>query len=209
MGSKHRRTKKRTNHSSASTRFTISRPDGTIERSNLVYPSSNDRNASIEIQRFNKVKNINWSTRCVRAQCTDSGSSSEGIERENIEIHPPPPIQPAGGDAGNIIMENNSRKLKDTKHVEHQKHHHAPKESASWTTLYKRCSMTFAMKHQKAAKYLQEVSWTYGFLLLMAKQVLDYSLLHVQYADHLLQVQKNCKSTKFKASKGIALLSNK
>lgn len=58
--------------------------------------------------------------------------------------------------------------------------------------------MTFAMKHQRVAKYLQELLQTFGSLRLMAKQVLDNSLLDAQYVDHPLQLQKNCKSENFK-----------
>lgn len=68
--------------------------------------------------------------------------------------------------------------------------------------------MTFVMKHQKVAKYLQELFQTFGFLQSMAKQVLDYNLLHVQHVDHPLQLQRNCKSEKFKPSNGNALSIN-
>lgn len=64
--------------------------------------------------------------------------------------------------------------------------------------------MTFAMKHPKVAKYLWELFQTLGFLHSMAKQFLDYNLLHAQYVDHPLQLQKNCKSEKFKVSTGNA-----
>jgi len=54
------------------------------------------------------------------------------------------------------------------------------------------------MKHQRVAKYLQELLQTFGSLGPMAKQVLDNSLLDAQYVDHPLQLQKNCKSKTFK-----------